>query len=436
MSTWNGLRLRLVNAGHFTPFGMALGAVLAGGLAEFALVMSMPLFVFATTGSMSQAGSVIFAILGFAFMVRFLVGPNAERLGLRRIGAWAAAIEAVVVAVIAVLFWTDSLSFPVLFALLALLGGVGGAGTLAKDNLVPRAASYVGVRESVGVSFNAAVLIGGQAAGLSLGSFLGSLPMVALLVSAALFVANVLFILAMPREMAPAPAPAGRAAGEAGYWKSQGAGVKYVRKHDLLSRVAVMLFTVEFLNAPLNGVMLPAWADKVGVAAGEIPVIVTLAAVAGFVGSLVAIRVGDKVRPWLIVSVTYPMIALQMIALGSVALGVDVPLSWVKAIWFAAGFCGSFAYAEAEKVKYQVASAEFRTRTMSVMGSFQRSGSAFGPLVLPVAVTAFGLGALLPCAAVFMAVTQSTVLSKRFRALPPGVSAKVPETGLVKEPTG
>ena len=436
MFGWNGLGLRLAYAGHFRPLSMSLGAVLAGGLAEWTLVMSMPLFVYATTGSTSQAGLVIFAILGSAFIVRFLLGPVVDRVGLRRIGVWAAVIQAAVTVVIAVLFGMGLLAFPVLFGLLALIGGAGGAGTLAKDKLVPLAAWYVGVRETVGISLNAAVLIGGQAVGPSLGAFLAPFPMVVVLVAAGLFVVNAAFVLAVPRGMQPTPAPAAQAAGESGYWKLQGEGMNYVRKHDILSRVAVMLFTVEYMFTPLNGVILPAWANETGTDQSEIPVIVTLAAVASFLGSLVAIRVGERVRPWMIVSVAYSLIVVQLVALGSVVLGWVPSLSLVKVIWIATSFCGAFAYAEAEKAKYRLASLEFQTRTMSVMGSLQRSGSALGAATLPMAVAAFGLGALLPCAVVLLVVTQGTVLSKRFRALLPGMSVDRSEKVLVKQPAG
>jgi len=436
VSVRHNLSLRLSNARSFFPLFGAAGAVASTGLAEWALTICMPLFVYATTGSTSQAGLVIFAILGTAFVVRFLLGPVLDRVGQRLVALVAAVVQAAVMVVILVLFGMDRLTFPVLFGLLALVGGVGGAGTLAKDKMVPTAARYVGVRESVGVGLNSAVIIGGQAVGPSLGAFLAPFPKVALLVTAGLFMVGALFVLAVPRRMEQTAVPAAHAEGKSGYWQSQGAGIKYVGKHPVLSRLAVMLFVVEFMNAPLNGVMLPLWAKQTGTAASEIPVIVTLAAIAGALGSVVAILLGERVRPWVVKSVGYTMIPVQMAAL---ALGAPVP--WVMVFWFAAGFCGSFPYLEAEKLKYGLPRPEFQTRSMSVIGSFQRSGSALGPVLLAVAVGYFGLTALLPCAVVFIIVTQGTVLSKRFRALPPGAGGNHPPEeervgALVKEPVG
>ncbi|WP_326693268.1 MULTISPECIES: MFS transporter [unclassified Streptomyces] len=104
----------------------------------------MPWFVFAMTGSTSQAGWVLLTVAGASVAGRFLAGPVVDRVGLRRTLWIAGVVEAISVALIALLVVTDRLFLPALLALVA----VGRAGNVT-SLLVPGAA-YFAVDEGRG----------------------------------------------------------------------------------------------------------------------------------------------------------------------------------------------------------------------------------------------------------------------------------------------
>ncbi|MGP3992134.1 MFS transporter [Streptomyces sp. 3N207] len=407
-----------------------LASTFTGVMGTWVLTLTMPWFVFVTTGSTSQAGMVVFAELAPAVVARFLAGPVVDRVGLRRTSWITSVVETSCVALIAVLVSMDRLPFPVLLALLAVMGAAGGAGTLAKSFLAPAAARYVGVAEGRGISLSSSMMTAGQVVGPSLGAFLAPVPVIGLAVVAALFTVSALIIaLALPHGMEPDHVQMDPSEEKLGYWRSLGEGISYFRKDGLLVRLHVMLALMGFLVAPMNGVFLPLWAKETASGPGVIGALVSAAAFAGFVGSLVAVPVIERVRPAVILAAGYLLIVPQLLVL---ALGAPVWL--VMTAWIVAGFAGAFPYSLVGKITYRWPPKEFRSRARSLGGSVSKLGSSLGGLAAGFVVDHFGLTVPLFAAAVlYFLVTQGTVFRKDMRGLTPEIREDHPkQVALVK----
>ncbi|MEU8828919.1 MFS transporter [Streptomyces sp. NPDC048636] len=405
-------------AKHFSPVNWVLASTLISVTGEWILTLIVPWFVIASTGSTSLAGLVLFAELAPAVVVRFMAGPVVGRVG-RRLTSWlTGVVQAVCVAMVAVLVAADALAFPVLLALMALMGAAGGAGVLAKGGLAPAAAKFVGLRQGFAISMSGAMIAGGQVVGPALGGPLVHIPVVGLVAVAVLFAVASLIIGRLPRGMESARVQVVHAKDKPGYWKSLGEQIHHFRKDRLLVKLFAMLFTMEFLVAPMNGVFLPQWARETGAGAGTIATLASSAAFAGLVGNFVAVYVTQRVRPYVLMSVGYALIVPQLLVL---ALGAPVWL--VNVVWVVAGFAGAFPFAVVGQISQLRPPEEFRDQTRAVGGAITRSGSALGAPVLGSAVQYLGLtGTLLGAAAMYFAMTQGTVHGKDIRALEPGIS--------------
>jgi len=387
--------------------------------------LTMPWFVFATTGSASHAGIVVFAELAPFVVARFLAGPVVDRVGLRRTSWMAGVVETSSVLLIAVLVALDMLSFPMLLALVALMGAANGAGLLAKGFLAPAAAKYIGVDEGRAISLSSATLTVGRVFGPSLGALLAARqPVVGLAVVAVLAAVSASIIgLALPHGMEPGPSQVDEGEEKQGYWRSLREGVGYFRRDSLLVRLYVMLSLMAFLLAPMTSVFLPVWAKETTAGPGAIGALISTGAFASFLGSVVAVPVIERVRPSVILAVGFLLVVPQLLTL---ALGA--PMWLVLVAWAVAGFVGAFPDPVIGKITHLWPPEEFRSRVRALGGAIATLGSALGSLVAGLFVDRFGLAVPLIAASVlYLLVTQGTVFRKDMRRLTPRIREDRPE---------
>ncbi len=105
-------------------------------------MIAIPWLVLTTTGSASQTGLVAFAELLPLVVVQALAGPVIDRLGARRVAITGDLLSMVVVGLIPLLHLAGALSFPALLALVAVAGGLRGAGDGAKHAFVPALSAH------------------------------------------------------------------------------------------------------------------------------------------------------------------------------------------------------------------------------------------------------------------------------------------------------
>ncbi len=166
--------------------------------------IALPWFVLVATGSATRTGLVAFFEMAPYVLVKALAGPLVDKVGPRVVSWTADLASATAAAAVPVLHGSGLLSFPVLLALVVLIGAARGPGDLAKEVMVPEAADRgrVPLERATGLSGVIERLAStvGPAAGGTLIALVG--PLTGLAVNAACFAAgSVIVALTLPRSM-------------------------------------------------------------------------------------------------------------------------------------------------------------------------------------------------------------------------------------------
>jgi len=256
--------------------------------------IAIPWFVLTTTGSPTKMGLVtLFEMLPYV-VVKALGGPLIDRRGPRGVSISADAVSAVVAALIPILHLSGALSFPVLLALVAVLGTVRGPGDAAKFALVPQVA-----RESAMSLERLAGLRGTADRTTSIISFgiAGALvalvgPINAVVVDAASFAfAAIVLALTFSRRQ---PDGTGEHSGEPAYLHRLAEGARFLRGDRLLSSVVAMVATTNWLDAAYGAVFLPVWIHDHGYDTTQLGLIGMTFALTATGGSLVATALAGR----------------------------------------------------------------------------------------------------------------------------------------------
>lgn len=283
------------------PLGGVLAAMAVSLTGTRISVVALPWFVLVTTGSATRTGLVAFCEMTPYVVVKALAGPLVDRIGPRAVSWTTDLASATAAAAIPLLHALDLLSFPLLLALVALIGAARGPGDLAKEVMVPeaaergrvpleRATGLAGVTERLATTL-------GLAVGGSLVALLGSLT--GLAVDAGCFaLGSVIIKLALPPGMGhaaeEAPAPAGGT--EPGYWQRFGEGFTFLRGEPLLLTVIVMVSITNLLDAAFSSVLVPVWARVSGEGPTAIGLMGGVMGAAAVGGSLIAAVVAHRLR--------------------------------------------------------------------------------------------------------------------------------------------
>ncbi|MBX6386304.1 MAG: MFS transporter, partial [Microbispora sp.] len=178
------------------PLGGLLAAMMVALTGTRVSAIALPWFVLVTTGSATQTGLVAFCEMTPYVVVKALTGPLVDRAGPRVVSWSTDAVSAAAAGAVPLLHATGLLSFPVLLALVAVIGAARGPGDLAKEVMVPEAAerARVPLERATGLSGVTERLAStiGPAAGGVLVAALG--PLTGLVVNAVCFALGSLII--------------------------------------------------------------------------------------------------------------------------------------------------------------------------------------------------------------------------------------------------
>ncbi|PKT73164.1 MFS transporter [Streptomyces populi] len=401
------------------PLGGVLAAVAVSQTGTRISAVALPWFVLVTTGSATRTGLIAFCEMAPYVVVKAFTGPLVDRIGPRAVSWTTDLASATAAALIPLLHALDLLSFPLLSALVALIGAARGPGDLAKEVMVPEAAERGSVPLEratglCGVTERLASTIG-PAAGGALVALLG--PLTGLVVDAGCFaLGSVIVAVVLPRgtgrAVGEAPLPAGET--EPGYWRRFGEGFTFLRGEPLLLTVIVMIAVTNLLDAGFGTVLMPVWARESGNGPTAIGLMGSAFGAAAVAGSLIAAVAAHRLRRRAVFFSGFLLAGAPRF----LVLACDAPMWAVPAVFAVGGFGAGFLNPVLGAVLFERVPRRMLGRVNALGDSLAWAGIPLGGLVAGAAVASAGLApVLLAGGAVYFLTTNLTGLRPEWREM-------------------
>ncbi|MFQ6197112.1 MFS transporter [Streptomyces sp. NPDC000405] len=401
------------------PLGGVLAAMAVAYTGTRISAVALPWFVLVTTGSATRTGLVAFCEMAPYVVVKAFTGPLVDRIGPRAV-SWTTDLASATAAAAVPLFHAlHLLTFPLLLALVALIGAARGPGDLAKEVMVPEAAERGRVPMAratglAGVTERLASAIG-PAAGGALVALLG--PMTGLVVNAACFaLGSVIVALALPRDMGRAEQECSPQAGETGegYWRRFGEGFTFLRGEPLLLTVIVMVGITNLLDAAFIMVLMPVWAKVSGSGATAIGLAGSVTGAAAVGGSLIAAMAAHRLPRRAVFFAGFLLAGAPRFLI----LTSDAPLGAVLTVFAISGFGAGFLNPVLSAIRFERVPRRMLGRVNALGDSLAWSGIPLGGLIAGAAVASAGLvPVLLASGAAYFLTTSLAGLRPEWREM-------------------
>jgi MFS family permease len=375
-------------------------------------MIAIPWLVLTTTGSAAQTGLVAFAELLPFVVVQALAGPLIDRLGARRVAISCDLMSMVVVGLIPLLHLGGQLSFPALLVLVAVAGGLRGAGDGSKHAFVPalargaevplervtglasaveRTASFAGAAMA-----GALVAFGGAANALVVDA-------VSFGVCAAVFAWSTASLRAKPVADRPAATTYARELRE---------GWDFLRRDPVLVAMTAMVAVTNLLDLAYSGVLLPVWVKDGGYGAGVLGAVFATWAASSAVGSVVAAWAAERMPRFHVYLWAFLIAGLPRF----LVLALGAPLWLVLATCVLGGFASGFLNPILGAVIYERVPDAVMGRVTTLSNALCWSLMPFGGLLGGVLSETIGVsGALLVVGFAYLAATMAPLAIPAFR---------------------
>jgi hypothetical protein len=311
------------------------------------------------------------------------------------------------------------LSFPLLLALVAMIGAARGPGDLAKEVMVPEAAERGGVplERATGLSGVTERLAStiGPAAGGSLVALLGPLP--GLVVNAGCFaLGSVIIALVLPRGTGHSVEEASSQTGKTGpgYWRRFGEGFTFLRGEPLLLTVIVMVGITNLLDAAFTTVLMPVWAKESGNGPTAIGLTGSVMGAAAVGGSLIAAVAAHRLPRRAVFFTGFLLAGAPRFLI----LACDAPSWAVLAVFAISGFGSGFLNPVLGAVLFERVPRRMLGRVNALGDSLAWAGIPLGGLIAGAAVASYGLvPVLLASGTAYFLTTNLTGLRPQWREM-------------------
>jgi len=275
------------------PVFALLGASSISLIGSMLSLVALPWFVLQTTGSPAKAGMVGFATFLPGFAAGIFGGALVDRFGFKRISVISDTVSGVGVAAIPLLYHTIGLAFWQLLVLVFIGALLDVPGLTARRSLLPELTARGGMRlERVNAAFesinNLALLVGPPFAGLLI-AWLGA-SNVLWLDAASFFASAAVVMTLVPRPPAPATPP-----DHTGYFEELLAGLRFIRREQLLFPMAIVLALSNGLAGSLFAVVLPVHAEEAFGRATDLGLLVSASGAGALMGAALYGSVGHRV---------------------------------------------------------------------------------------------------------------------------------------------
>ncbi|MFD6417742.1 MFS transporter [Streptomyces sp. NPDC060194] len=394
--------------------------------------IALPWFVLVTTGSATQTGLVAFCEMAPYVVVKALTGPLVDRVGPRTVSWTTDLVSGAAVAVVPLLHVLDLLSFPLLLALVAVVGAARGPGDLCKEVMVPEAAERARVPLERAAGFAGVVERLASTLGPAVGGVLVALlgPLAGLVVNAVCFgLGSAVIALTLPRGAGRAADGASDEGGgqEAGYWRRFGEGFAFLRREPMLRVIVGMLGITNLLDAAISGVLIPVWAKESGAGPAAIGLMSGTMGAAAVVGSLIAAALAHRLSRRAVFFAGFALAGAPRF----VVLALDAPLWGILPVFAVSGFGAGFLNPVLAAVLFERVPRPMLGRAQALGDALAWAGIPLGGLVAGAAVSLAGLTpVLLAFGAAYFLTTHLAGLRPEWRAMDRARRAVAPEPGV------
>jgi MFS family permease len=266
------------------PLSALLIATIVSLIGSQMTLIALPWFVLSTTGSASKAGLVGFATFLPGLVVGLFGGVLVDRLGFKQVSVAADLVSGLAIVAIPLLYDTIGLSFWQLL-ILVFVGSLLKVPSLTSHrSMVPELAAHAGrPLERVNALFessqNLALLLGTPIAGL-LVAWIGARNV--LWLDAASFGLSALLVgLVVPSALFAHSRFASN-----GYLNDVLAGLKFIRRDQLLWPMVIALAASNAVGSSIGGVVLPFYVQREFDSAASLGVMFAALGAGGFLGSM------------------------------------------------------------------------------------------------------------------------------------------------------
>ncbi|KOX16514.1 MFS transporter [Nocardiopsis sp. NRRL B-16309] len=414
--------------------GLVLAQACAYTGTRLALV-AVPWFVLTTTGSPADMGLVTLCEMGAYTLARLLSGPLLDRIGHRVVSVRLDVLAAAAVLCVPLLHAAGLLAFPLLLALVTVIGLATGPSETAKVSLTPFVAAATRTRVERVAGLTGTVdrfsqTVGPIAAGAVVAAA-GALN--ALYANAVLMVlASVVLALLVPRSLSTAPgtahdtdaSPASDTPAPiapTGYVAQLCAGWRAVWGDACLRALVLMIMVTNLVDVAVMTVVLPVWAEDGGGGAQTVGLVAGVLGGASVLGAVTAAWIGHRLPRRFTFFAAFLVSGPPRI----LVLALDVPLWAVLAVWCASGLAGGLINPILSAVLFERLPADMTGRGIAVVGALARIGAPVGAPLIGLAVGLAGTSPVLfACAGLYLLATTLPVLGPAAAAMaaPPGPS--------------
>jgi MFS family permease len=374
-------------ASWFVPLGIQM--VLFPWLV--AVVLHMDAFAVGVAQAAVMAPSLLFLPLG---------GLVADRGNARRLLLYYHLIYALPPLALALVLWSDGLSYPLLIAYGIAAGAIGAFAIPTRDALLPVVAPKGGLPKAVALA--TALQFGGQLLGIACASTadrFGALPL--LLLHSGMVLAGCIFVRRLPD---PPPHPKTE---HPGFWRSIGDGVSAAAKSDQIWPVLLLNFGVGiFYVGPFMAVLPLAIRDHYAGGAAELSYMNLAFWAATIVASMALVGLARRLtlRGRLIGG------AVLTGAVVLLSLATLPPFPVFLALIFVWGLGAGITMTQSRTVVQIVAPATHRARLMSLFQLGLSGGGPIGAFLTGTICSVWGLEAALLIPALAMLLMIAIVL--------------------------
>jgi MFS family permease len=374
-------------ASWFVPLGIQM--VLFPWLV--AVVLHMDAFAVGVAQAALMAPSLLFLPLG---------GLMADRGNARRLLLRYHLIYALPPLALALVLWSDGLSYPLLIVYGIAVGAIGAFAIPTRDALLPAMAPKGGLPRAVALA--TALQFGGQLLGIACASTadrFGALPL--LLLHSGMVLAGCIFVRRLPD---PPPHPK---TGHPGFWRSIGEGVSAAARSDQIWPVMLLNFGVGvFYVGPFMAVLPLAIRDHYAGGAAELSYMNLAFWAATIVASVALAGLGRRftLRGRLIGGAVLTGAVILLL------LSTLPPFPVFLALIFVWGLGAGITMTQSRTVVQIVAPATHRSRLMSLFQLGLSGGGPIGALLTGTICSVWGLEAALLIAGLAMLLMIAIVL--------------------------